>query len=559
MVDQALPRVGLDQAFHQAVDGRVLEADEVAAAGLVGAAGMPELSLFVAWRVGLRPGRRGHVEIPRAQAVDELRDVDATDLHVDAKFGQVALERQDDPFHVGLEQHELEAQWLAVGTYHAVVLDPVAGLGEQLVGLAPLLADHPAAVIDRILEDLVEGLVGNLAAQRFEDLQLGFAGQLVGGHLRVLEIAVGALVGAEEQLLVRPFEVEQQADRLAYPAVLEHRAADIEGEALHPHRVVVVDAGLDEAPVAQCRRLVAGGPVLRRIFEVDVVLAGLEGFQGDRHVAIGVDGDGVEVIESAGDRKVLGPPVLDSLVADGASRIDLGDAVGAAAHRNFHAGLGKVAVGPPVFRQDRDLPEDQRQFAVAGVLEVEAHAKLVLGDHLVDVRIVVAVHRVALAHQRLEGEHHVFGGDRRAIAETGLGAQVEAHVAVVRCLLDLLREQAVFGERLVLRLEGQGVVDQAQRRGRDALADERVKAVEAAEVGLAEDAAFRRIRIHVVEMLEIGGILRRLIVERQCMFRGGEERAAAAEQQGCQQRGEAGTDHRDVSRFFCHHARRPRV
>ncbi len=75
---------------------------------------------------------------------------------------RVALERQDDPFHVGLEQHELEAQWLAVGTYHAVVLDPVAGLGEQLVGLAPLLADHPAAVIDRILEDLVEGLVGNL-------------------------------------------------------------------------------------------------------------------------------------------------------------------------------------------------------------------------------------------------------------------------------------------------------------------------------------------------------------------------------------------------------------
>ncbi|MEM8305781.1 hypothetical protein Q4R93_20060, partial [Morganella morganii] len=114
----------------------------------------------------MRPGRRGHVEIPRAQAVDELRDVDATDLHVDAKFGQVALERRDDPFHVGLEQHEFEAQWLAGGTYHAVVLDPVAGLGEQLVGLAPLLADHPAAGIDRILEDLGEGLVGNLAAQR---------------------------------------------------------------------------------------------------------------------------------------------------------------------------------------------------------------------------------------------------------------------------------------------------------------------------------------------------------------------------------------------------------
>ncbi len=99
-----------------------------------------------------------HVVVPRAQAVDVLRDVDPAQLHVDAKFREVALERQDDPFHVGLGQHELEAQRLAVRADHLVVLDPVAGLQQQLVGLAPLLADHAAAVVDRRLVDLVEDL-----------------------------------------------------------------------------------------------------------------------------------------------------------------------------------------------------------------------------------------------------------------------------------------------------------------------------------------------------------------------------------------------------------------
>ena len=72
-------------------------------------------------------------------------------------------------------------------------------------------------------------------------------------------------------------------------------------------------------------------------------------------------------------------------------------------------------------------------------------------------------------------------------------------------------------------------------------------------VQAARTAAARQVNvIAVLTNFEIG---RRIVLHEQ----GGEERAAAAEQQGCQQRGEAGTDHRDVSRFFCHHALRPRV
>ncbi|MNF77185.1 hypothetical protein D3C84_593250 [compost metagenome] len=44
---QAVARVGIDQLLDQLVDGRVPEADVVAAAGLVGAFRFPELALFV--------------------------------------------------------------------------------------------------------------------------------------------------------------------------------------------------------------------------------------------------------------------------------------------------------------------------------------------------------------------------------------------------------------------------------------------------------------------------------------------------------------------------------
>src|SRR5690606_1919111 len=71
-----LARVGVDKAFDDLVDGWVLQADEVAAARIVGTGGVPVLALFVARRVGLAEAADDHVEITRAQAVDVLRNID---------------------------------------------------------------------------------------------------------------------------------------------------------------------------------------------------------------------------------------------------------------------------------------------------------------------------------------------------------------------------------------------------------------------------------------------------------------------------------------------------
>ncbi|MCY1394794.1 hypothetical protein D9M71_97200 [compost metagenome] len=212
-----------------------------------------------------------------------------------------------------------------------------------------------------------------------------------------------------------------------------------------------------------------------------------------------------------------------------------------------------------MFRQDRQLTEDQWQFTVTGVLEVEAHAQLVLDHHLVDVRVVVAEHRVAMTHQRLEGEHHVVGGDRRAVVEACLRAQVEAHELVLRVLLDLFRQQAVLGERLVEGVEGQGVVDQAELRCRIALGNVRVEAVVAAEIGKAQGAALRCFRIDIVEVLEVGRILRRFVVQGNGVLRSGQHSARQSQQQPGEQGHAAGAIHRDFSWAVCHQARNPRV
>ncbi|MNO98318.1 hypothetical protein D3C76_900630 [compost metagenome] len=381
----------------------------------------------------------------------------------------------------------------------------------------------------------------------------------MGGHLRVLEVAGVALVGAEEQLLVGPLEVEQLDDRLAHAHVLEHRAADVEGVALHAPGILVVQLLADDAAVAHGGGVVGGRPVLRDAFLDEVELAGLERLQRHGEVAVGVDHHGIEVVEAAVHRQVVAPVVLDPLVADRATGVDLGDAVGTAAQRRLHVGLAEIAAGPPVLGQDRQLAEDQRQLAVAGVPEVEAHAQPVLGDHLVDVRVVVAVHRVALAHQGFEGEHHVLGGHRRAVVEARLRPEVEAHEPVLRVLFDLLRQQAVFGERLVQRVEGQGVVDQVDLRRRVALGNEGVEAVEAAEVGQPQGSALRRVGVDVIEVLEAGRIFRGFVVQGQGMLRRSLRSSGQAEQQPEEQGRAAGADHNGFSWAVCHQARRPSV
>ncbi|MNR23141.1 hypothetical protein D3C85_1401440 [compost metagenome] len=142
--------------------------------------------------------------------------------------------------------------------------------------------------------------------------------------------------------------------------------------------------------------------------------------------------------------------------------------------------------------------------------------------------------------------------------ETRFGPQIEAYPVVVRGLFDLAGDQAIFGEGFVQALPGQGVVDQVDIVGRHAFADERVEAVETAEAGLAENPALGRVRVDVIEVLEIGRVLRRFVVQGQRMLRGGTGQPGEQQGAGLQEQGADGF-HRSFSEDFSHHALRPRV
>jgi len=114
-----------------------------------------------------------------------------------------------------------------------------------------------------------------------------------------------------------------------------------------------------------------------------------------------------------------------------------------------------------VARQYLQLADDQRQLAVVGMLEVEAYLVRPLDNHRADIRIVLAVHRVTFFDEDVEAELDILGGQRLAVIEACLRAQVETHETVVRVALDALGQQAVLGKRLIGRMEGQRVVEQA--------------------------------------------------------------------------------------------------
>ncbi len=296
---------------------------------------------------------------------------------------------------------------------------------------------------------LAEDLLGDLPAQRLQQGQFVGAGQAASGHLRVVEIAAQALVATAEELPVGPFEVEQQAQRLAYPAVLEQRPAQVEHQALEAGRVRVGKALLAQPAIAQGRRVVAAAPGLDAGLDIDVGLPGLERLQGHAAVAVVVETDPLEVVQATPDRQVASPPVGVAPVAHRTPRLGLLQPVRSAAQRRLHAAAVEVASLPPMPGQHVELGQHQRQLAVAGMTEIEADAQAILHHRLADLLVVGAPERAALLDQAIEGKLHVLGGDRHAVAEARPRIDMETHPAVVRGFLDVARQVAVFGERLV--------------------------------------------------------------------------------------------------------------
>ena len=171
--------------------------------------------------------------------------------------------------------------------------------------------------------------------------------------------------------------------------------------------------------------------------------------------------------------------------------------------------------------QYRQFAEAQDEQGVARTFEHEADAMAAKNVDPLHFLQGGAVLRMAFLEQQPVGERHVIRGDRFAVVETRLRAQVEDHPAAVFAVFDGLCDQAVAGGgfvagRVVLTgADHQRFIELVDpvlqkvgcRNRAAALEGVRVERIESAKCHHPQGAAFRRLGIDPVEMGKAGWVL----------------------------------------------------
>ena len=155
--------------------------------------------------------------------------------------------------------------------------------------------------------------------------------------------------------------------------------------------------------------------------------------------------------------------------------------------------------------QDGELAHDHRQLAIA--LHVEGEGDLVRrrSPRPSTRSCSRAPMRGLAALFDLEAEDHVLGRDRRAVMPARFVAELEGDRGEVGRVGRPFGDQPVGGRRLLQAVRHQAFVDQAEAGGRLALVEDRVEAIEGADIGHAHQAALRRVRVDKSKCLKSAG------------------------------------------------------
>lgn len=109
----------------------------------------------------------------------------------------------------------------------------------------------------------------------------------------------------------------------------------------------------------------------------------------------------------------------------------------------------------------------------------------------------------------IEREDHVIRSDRVAVMPFSLRPQTIDHEGKIVGVANGFGQRAVFGRDFVERLRHEGLIDKPDGTGDLSLhtRDDHVEIVEGADGDLPNGTALGRVRIDVIEALEVGGIL----------------------------------------------------
>lgn len=152
------------------------------------------------------------------------------------------------------------------------------------------------------------------------------------------------------------------------------------------------------------------------------------------------------------------------------------------------------------------VADDERKLAIVPRGEDELHLMIAELLDRFHARIIGAKKGMPLAAQRLEGKHHVIGGDRRTVVEAGFGAKREDDPGAVGRRRDPLGDEPVSGGCLVLGVGEQRLEGETEARRRNAFENVGVEVVEGADRRKPHVAALRGMRIDVIEMGKAGRV-----------------------------------------------------
>ena len=94
-----------------------------------------------------------------------------------------------------------------------------------------------------------------------------------------------------------------QADGLTSLEIAQRCASGIEEEALHATRIFMALLESNDLPGGNGRELILRGPGLGLVLQADVILPGLESFEGDTGIAVIAIADFQKIVEASIDRQ----------------------------------------------------------------------------------------------------------------------------------------------------------------------------------------------------------------------------------------------------------------
>ena len=447
-----------------------------------------------------------------------MRRVDDTHGRVDADLAQACGERIVNTLVRRILAEKFDGERIALGIDELVALHCPAGFRKEFQRGAQIFAGGLRCVIDRQLEFLRQCISRKRILHRFQNGL--FLGRRRAAQFQFVacEIAVDALVLIEEQQAVHRFEVEGVGQRLTHFRVFELVAARVQEIALHTSDGVIRERSLYDIAALHGWKIILFSPALGTILVAIIVLSALlEGFPGCILVEIVLVAQAVEIIAPDIDAQILAPIVIDARPGDGASGRHAVDLVGGRAERDFKRRTGNVALlalcilaFPPVLGQNGKLSQNLRQFAIALLAEGEFHLMFASLFRLLHVAIIFVVHRRLLL-QHIERPDHVIDGDRLAIVPFRFWIELELNPGEIIGILQGFGNERVLRRSLIERIRHQRVVEKTaaeigQASGCDPLHHKRIETVEGANGDHVQRAAFRRIGIHIVVVLEISRI-----------------------------------------------------